>query len=477
MAKIVTVQQKRVQKVKMVQQKVAAEQVSDLKERVLQEVEGQKAHTFEAQFLAKKAALENSAGEMRTTRIVEGVTPPSRKRGGWSHDRMLTTALVAGVVVVIGLLLMGRQPAPTPMLALQEVRDAVLKGDVQALAKHVDFDRTAASVVAQYYDKPVLSMADVPADVKKLLPKDAQAASAMIKPGLAETLKQDALQVLGGDVMASEVNKGLFKRVWEGLSGGQPVQLLTVKRLVADDKVAEADILLQRGAEAAIVGEPAKLAVRMESVEGVWKVVALERVQDTIAALNTKPAEPAVQVAAKTAKPKIVPEPVPAKKVVEDTPKPADIAEAKKVKNPEWLTFKDVVPSAGPKKVAAKTPERMPRQVVALRGVQKTTVGQGASAGLLVTLRMTGELDGDVKGMAGKVEFRDSIGRALRSFDVTDTIGFAQGQQVEKTWKLPLNNKQRRDRQIARLPLEAMQVVFVPTRIDMADGRVLKAGI
>ena len=54
--KIVKVRAKKVQKVKAVRKKVAAEQVSDLKARVLQEVQDQQEgeKSFQTQFLAKK---------------------------------------------------------------------------------------------------------------------------------------------------------------------------------------------------------------------------------------------------------------------------------------------------------------------------------------------------------------------------------------------------------------------------------------
>ena len=432
---------------------------------------------FKRNFSQKKRELEELTVEeplLETTlpedalskHVVDGVTPPSHRKEGWGHDRWLTTILMMGVVVVIGLLLLGRQqPASTPLAALQQIRQALMTGDVERLQQYVDMDRVAINVVDQYYVSPDLNPADLPASLRESLPKDA---SAMVKPGLTEMFKEDALAAIKGQREGD--TKTLFHRVWAEISDGKPVKVVGIENTIADENVAHVDVLIQRQGDE----NPATLSLRLErEKENAWRVSAVQNVESTIAALD----EASLQ-GENLREEMHVAESAPAPKGEKSIDKehPADIQETAKVAAPTWLPFKDVLSElqriSDTKKQVFVT--AMPAQVVTLRGAEKKVVGEGAAKGLLLTLKLTGEMTKDITLLKGHVVFRDSIGRTLKTFEVTDTIGVGAGQNVEKTWKLPLQENVRRDRQIARVPLQAMDVVLVPTHIELADGRIFK---
>jgi hypothetical protein len=386
-------------KPKTTRKKVAASQVSDLKDQVMKQVSAQ----------GEKAS--RTLDDFR-----EGVLPPSKRpRRRWGADTWLTLALIVGVVVVIGLLVIGGG-GDTPAATLKKLERALAEMDMEMIDHHVDFDRVAASVVDQFYGDPRLDASQLPVDLKDKLPTGSEDnVQSLIKPGLAEGLKRDAVALLEGSTTLADTPPGLFRRIWEGISDGQPLSVDGVRRLEVEEDTAEADILLHR----ADLDDPIPLTLFLEKGEQGWEVVSLPGVENTLLAVVAARVQP---VASR-----------------EDA----------------------FVPAIG--------------QVLEVSSVRKAAgVGGDKTQSLLVTVKLRNGGPTDIKAFSAELLFKDAAGQFMKSFTLSDAVGVQRGMRLEKTWRLPIDPGVRMERHLYKLPQGAIQLEVVPKLVELADGRVIR---
>jgi hypothetical protein len=385
---------------KTARKKVAASQVSDLKDQIMKQISAQD---------GKKPPLAPDS-------FREGVLPPAKRSlRKWGAETWLTLALIFGVAIIIGLLVMGDR-GDTPAAALKKLERALAEMDMEMLEHHVDFDRTAASVVDQFYGDPQFDVSQLPTDLRSKLPADgAGGMHALIKPGLVEGLKRDAVALLEGSATLEDIPPGLFHRVWEGVSGGQPLVVDGIRKLEVDGEKAEVEVLLRR----VDLDEPVPLLVLMEKGEQGWEVVGLPGVENTLLAV----------VAAR------------------------------------------IQPAAGPTEAALPAIGR----VLDVGSVRKAAgVGGAKKPSLLITVKLRNGGPADIKAFSAELVFKDAAGQFMKSFTLSDAVGVQRGMRLEKTWRLPIDTSVRIERHIYKLPQEAIQLDIIPKLVELTDGRVLR---
>ena len=409
--------------------KVAASDVLALKDKIMQEVSKQDEQSKSVSSVST-GKLEGRVEKKVESRQVPIAPKPVNVPKKVVHrpfmirvkENAFSAALVAAVLVIISLLLVSEQTQqPSPSATLASLEQALIKGDSELLLEQIDADRVAMSIVEQFYNNPQMDVEQLPEDLRKHLPSDAKTLQGMIKPGLAETLKRDAFSLASGDADFENLASGLFKRVWEGLADGKKLTVSKVRRVVADNNVAEMDIMLKR---ADLVGA-VPLTLRMENQSGQWKLVEVLDVQKTVLAM------------------------VSAEKVEEN------------VKNVKITSVDSSKMYAG--------------NALQVESVRKTSAAHIENeTSILVTLKLRNVGPDDVTAFSAEVLFNDAAGQKIKSFTLSDAIGVQRGMRLEKTWRLPINMAQRLEKHIYKLPQEAMQVLVIPKVVELADGRVLK---
>ena len=434
------------------QSKVAASQVSDLKAQVMKEVSKQNQSdskkketpvaTPTAKEDSKPAKKAEKEQQVEKKEVKAPIAPAPQKaelnneaqESKWA-DRLLVAMLVLGVVVIVWLLILGKQDQNTPYAALAQLETVIENGNVTQLTEQVNLDRVSASLVEQFRADADLNVAELPAGLKEALPEGAEPA-AMLKPGLAELLKRDAMAVVRGDVEPQDLPDGLFVEIWQQLTGGQPLELAGKSRIVADDKVAEVDVLLKRADLAAEI----PLTVRLERGEEGWQVVDLPDLQKTLVSVRVAEAEAVAPAAGKS-------DSALAQQDL-DNLSPLSAAEADALALLDALQIESIEKGVG--------------------------VNAAQQESLLLTLKLRNIGPEDVKAFQANVLFMDAAGQPMKSFTLSDVIGVQRGMRLEKTWRVPVNLSQKMEKFVYTLPQEALTVKVVPTLVELSGGRILK---
>lgn len=163
-----------------------------------------------------------------------------RKRLPWMWPLLTGVVLVFAVVVIM----VASKPAD-PAVLIGQALVAVQQGDVAVLERTVDMEAVAGNVVNQVFTAPQVDMDVLPPVLREQLQKDGGAGmDAMIKPGLAQTLKDDVLAaVKAGEVGMDGHN--LLARLWQDL-GGTNLKVGAPRVAMQDDNMVVAELPLHR---------------------------------------------------------------------------------------------------------------------------------------------------------------------------------------------------------------------------------------
>lgn len=187
-----------------------------------------------------------------------------RKRSPWMG------ALLAGIVLVfvVVMVMVASRPAD-PAVVIGRALTAMRDGNVMALERDVDVGAVTESVVNQVFVAPQMNVDVLPPVLRKQMQKEGGAhVDAMIKPGLAETLKDDVLaSVKSGGVDTGRSN--LLAKLWRDLGGGE-LKAGTPRVAMQDDRMVVAELPLHR----MDLGVTLPLQVVMNKGDGgSWRVV------------------------------------------------------------------------------------------------------------------------------------------------------------------------------------------------------------
>lgn len=432
-------------KLKQVVKKVDAAAVSDVKAQIMKQLDKNPKGKISGRVVLEQNGLQTRnapiAPQIKQNDIIakevmtmktpqnktgttqrEGVVPPSMKPKAVWQDRALTTVLLVGVVLIVTLLALGKSPvAPisSPALALQNIGEALETQNGDVLAQYIDMDQLATNAVRQLQPAATFNVEDLPASLQDRFPTTN--GNINVEEGLIALFKQDANAFLAGTAQA-DLPAGLFKQTLHGLTGNEPITYKEIDKVVADDNVADVRVLLARRGLSA----PLPVDLRFNNTVDGWKLVDIQNLNATL-----------VQVA---------------KLGVHTTD--VDVARLERIE-----------PAAGVRNLNAAFAVKQ----VFKRKAASTLSGEN----MLVTVEMTNTDSQAIKAFEAAVVFTDAAGRYMHSYTVADTVGARAGKDLQKTWKIPVNVKNRIEKHVYTLPLGAIGMKIIPTRITYAGGQTV----
>ena len=396
-----------------------------------------------AEVLKVKTPEQTQTPEHSTSPHKEGVVPPPSHGHGIWQDRALTAVLFVGVVTIIALLIFGRTVAPHgPTLVVQKLDEALRTGQVADVLDYVELPRVSASVVEQLQPHAMLDVSELPESLQKGLPQAVQDGKELdIQQGLAALFAEDA-QAFAAGTPVEALPYGLFREVMERMGAAHPVRHVKMQTMIADENVAEGRVLVQR----TDLDAPYPLDIRLENTEAGWKVVAVQKLQDTltqIAALEAGSQNLDVMTADA------------------ESYKPLQIAgaDASYVKVPQTVAQ-----------------ERVKKAFAIQRMAKAAASSRMVGDNLLVSVNMKNVSGKPIQAFEAAVVFTDADGRFIHSYTVADGIGVQKDGDLQKTWRIPVNLANRMEHHVYRLPMGAINMQLVPTRITFADGQVVVLG-
>lgn len=325
------------------------------------------------------------------------VLPQIRRRRPWLWPMVIGTALALVVVMV----LVGRKPGD-PAVALHQVMLAVQNHNVAAFEEHVDVAAVASSVVNQVFSVPQLNVEALPPELQEKLQGGVGARmTTFIKPGLAESLKDEVLQAVKDGHVASEDEQSLLVRIWDDL-GGQNVRLGQIHVAMQDTDLAVAEVPVER----MDLGLTLPLQVVLNKGvdgKGEWQVA--------------------------------------------DVPNFAAVLET----------------MAGATSKRQKREEVMAAAVVngkvAISDVRKA---KAVIDGILLTMTVSNVSNEEVRDLQVKVAFGDAAGQPLKVTDLIVDGVLKPHESREQTWTVPIDRSRPVERYVLDLPLSALSVKVVP---------------
>lgn len=323
------------------------------------------------------------------------VLPQVKQRKPWLWPMVVGVALVLVVIMVM----VGRKPAD-PAQVWHSVLVAVQSKDVSAFDDRVDVAAVASSVVNQVFSMPEMGQG-VPDEMKaKLADGMGARMTAFLKPGLADTLKDEILQAVK-EGKFPQGDESLLARIWQD-AGGDNLRLGKVMVAMQEHGMAVAEVPLER----ADLGLTLPLQVvfnHAPDARGSWQVA--------------------------------------------DIPNFAAVME----------TFAEAA-----RKRAARVEEMAAAQVgdkVSVSGVKKA---KAEIDGILVTMTVVNVSDGEVRDLGLRVTFGDAAGQPLKVSDLTLEGALKPHETREQTWTVAIDRDKAVERYVLDLPLSALTVKVVP---------------
>lgn len=325
-----------------------------------------------------------------------------KKRQAWIWPAVALGALVfAG-----GMLLVAGRPAE-PAVVLARALAAAQEHDVATLARDVDVDTVAVGIVNQVFSAPRLDVKNLPQALREGLGGDGLARlNASVKPGLAETLKDDVLAAIRTGGLQELDERSPLLRLWQRL-GGDDLKFGQPRIAMRDEAMVVAELPLHRRD----LNITLPLQVVMAKGEGGhWRVVDVPNFSAVLDSFASA--------------------------------RPVHIAE-----------------EAAANRVEPARPLAPAEMRIDVSGVRKA---KGSDRLLLLTMRVVNKGEAALRDVQLQVAFGDASGRPMKTALVTLGGELAPGQAREQTWALPIDVNRTAERYVLDLPLSALTVKVAP---------------
>lgn len=432
-------------KLKQVVKKVDAAAVSDVKAQIMKQLDKKPKGKISGRVVLEQNGLQTRnapiapqikqddiiAKEVMTMKTPhnktgatqrEGVVPPPMQPKAIWQDRALTTVLLLGVVLIVTLLALGKSPVSpisSPALALKHIGEALESQNGDVLAQYIDINQLATNAVRQLQPAATFNAEDLPASLQDKFPTTN--GDINVEEGLIALFKQDAHAFLAGTAQA-DLPAGLFKQTLTGITGGHLLCYKEVDKVVADDDVADVRVLVARKGLLA----PLPVDLRFNNTADGWKLVDIPNLNPTLARV-------------------------------------AGLETSAEVFN--FAHFSGVEPAAGS--------DNLNKAFSVKQAFKRKASSTLSGENMLVTVEMTNTANQAIKAFEAAVVFTDADGRYMHSYTVADTVGVSAGKDLQKSWKIPVNIKNRVEKHVYTLPLGAIGMKIIPTQITYAGGQTV----
>lgn len=296
---------------------------------------------------------------------------------------------LVGAVVLAMIILMvwiGRQPAD-PNKVLGQAIAAVREHDVRTFEAKVDIASVATSVVNQMLN--VQDMGTNPMAARM---------TAFVKPGLAESLKDEILAAVGGEKLDDSGNT-LLGKLWHALGGknarfGAPRVAMESERLaVAELPIMRADLGLNL---------PLQVVMTQDAGNDGWQVVDMPNLGAVLGSITA------------------------AERVLDE-------------------------------RRAAVALAALPGSIK-IENVKKAKDGHAGGSNLMVSMILANKGLVDAKDVQLEVAFGDAAGQPMMTTRLTLDGTLAAGGKREQVWSVPVDRARAAERYVADLPLSALSV-------------------